>query len=102
MRTDGMPSVDSISRAVLMANNSLSANVIGKSVMAAVCSVACAHRDGGDSGGGLCVDLWKARTRKKAERLAGFQKSDYPERGSTFSCSLRQGRSFYSILINSN
>ena len=35
MRTDGMPSVDSISRAVPMANNSLSANVIGKSDMAA-------------------------------------------------------------------
>ena len=36
MRTDGMPSVDSISRAVPMANISLSANVIGKSDMAAL------------------------------------------------------------------
>lgn len=49
MRTDGMPSVDSISRAVPMANNSLSANVIGKSDMAAVCAL---RAPTGDSGGG--------------------------------------------------
>ena len=65
MRTDGMPSADSISRAVPMANNSLSANVIGKSDMAAA-----------------RVDVVKAETLAvkarpkyiKAEHLAGFQK----------------------------
>ena len=57
MRTDGMPSVDSISRAVPMANNSLSANVIGKSDMAAVCSVASAHATLAIPAAAMCVDV---------------------------------------------
>jgi len=57
MRTDGMPSVDSISRAVPMANNSLSANVIGKSDMAAMCCVASAHATLAIPAAAMCVDV---------------------------------------------
>jgi hypothetical protein len=80
MRTDGMPSVDSISRAVPMANNSLSANVIGKSDMAAVCCVASAHWRFRRQ---LCAWMLtgccgkRALEVKKPSALQVFRRSDY-------------------------
>jgi hypothetical protein len=56
MRTDGMPSVDSISRAVPMANNSLSANAIGKSDMAAGRVLRC-ERPLAIPAAAMCVDV---------------------------------------------